>query len=260
MPDILFVRTRYVYDSYSDLVSLITLSGYPLVYVDEIQPDSDNTYIVICANGEWSNGWPDARARIIFLQLEFQHAAEPLKPGIAEMWTADAAHAALIGARYVPLGSHPDLKLYPTSPNGKVYDVATLWAPCSRRYDAGGDLYRAGVNVAPNGWGEIRHNVLMQSRAMLSVHQWDEHPYVGAQRWAIAATYGLPMLTETLRDPGIFAQLGMGRYMSDLAHIGDFVSNWMQPKHTGALAEYGQALHELLCVEHSFKKIIEGAV
>lgn len=260
MGDVIFAQTRYTYDSYSDLHHLIALSGFPLIYTDEIDPTSDHTYIITVANGEWSNGWPDARARIIFYQLEFQAGPEPLKPGIAEMWTADAAHATLIGARYVPLGSHPGLKFAPANPNGKVYDVATLWAPCSRRYDAGGDLMRAGVNVAPNGWGEVRHTVLMQSRAMLSVHQWDEHPYVGAQRWSLAAAYGLPMLTETLRDPGIFAALGMHRYMSDLAGIGDFVSKWMQPKHTGALAEYGQALHELLCVEHTFRRIIEGAV
>src|SRR5690606_2822228 len=112
MPSIIFARTCTPYDSYQDFWRLVELSGFPTCFVDEIDVDSNNVYIFSPNNGETTNGWPEGRARIIHYQLEWEthtNDSGPLPPGVSEKWTMDKWHAERIGARYVPIGSHPDL-------------------------------------------------------------------------------------------------------------------------------------------------------
>ena len=72
MTDPIFALTRHKYESYQDLHRLIELAGFPVCYADELDPASDDTYIVIVRNGENEAGWPGARARIIHYHLEPQ--------------------------------------------------------------------------------------------------------------------------------------------------------------------------------------------
>lgn len=259
MSQVIFCRTVYPYESYFDLWKIIELSGYPLIYCNEIDPESDNFYIYTVANGENRNGWPNAKARIVFFQLEYQMGKENLAPGVSEMWTADFAHAKRIGARYVPLGSHPLLKCAGEVNEPKQFDVAMLAAPSGRRYDAGGEFERAAVSVAPNGWGEERHKILSLSRAMVDIRQWHEHPFVAAQRWCIAAAYKLPMFTEPVDRRSIF-QPGMHYFESEIDGIGEFVKGWMHENNTKILENLGERLHYLLCDQWSFRNIIEANV
>ncbi len=53
MTEIIFVRTRHVYDSYWDFWKLVELSGFETCYVDEVKIEKDNIYIVSPMNGEW---------------------------------------------------------------------------------------------------------------------------------------------------------------------------------------------------------------
>ena len=92
MADPIFVRTRHTYESYADLWRLVELAGFPVCYADELDPASDDTYIVIVRNGENEAGWPGARARIIHWHLE-PHVAYSTWPGVAETWAADQWHA-----------------------------------------------------------------------------------------------------------------------------------------------------------------------
>lgn len=255
----IFARPRYEYASYLDLYRLIELSGYPLIFLDEIDPQSDNTYICTVANGENQNGWQNPRARIILYDLEW-HLEGVSIPGIREIWAADRWYCSKLMARYVPLGSHPGLKLRPDSPNGQIHDTATLWYVTGRRGQVLADFARYGVSTAPpcDLWGEARHNVLMNSRCMVHVHQRDDAFTVAPQRFALAAAYSLPMITETLTDCGIFTQ--SYRLMSDIRHMGEFTRMWLQPRNSQRLQDYGHALHQLLCVDHTFRKVIESTV
>jgi hypothetical protein len=260
---VIFARPDHTYESYSDFFRLVELAGYPTVTIGDIDAQSDNCYIFTTPSTFWHDGterrgWPDAKARIIYFNLEWYLDVDYTSiPGV-ETWSADAWYAERTHTRYVPLGSHKDLKLRHDSPNGRVYDVATLFAPSQHRYEAAGQLHERGISIAPNAWGDERHTILMQSRAMLHVHQWDDRPTAAPQRFALAAAYSLPLITETLANPGIF---GSGkRLMADLADIGRFTADWMQPERADELAGYGAALHELLCVEWNFKSVIEGAL
>lgn len=259
MTEPIFVQTHHHYDPYDDYFKLTELSGYPIVREDEIDPASDNTYIVshfVVANRP--DGWPGARARIILWQLEWDIAEAVLHtPGIAEVWTMDVEYARRIGAQYVPVGSHPGLRMNAFIPDIPVYDVAMLAYMPPRRLRIAHDLAQLGVRVAPNGWGLRRHRILVQSRAMLHVHQHDQVRGVACLRWAIAAAYKLPVITEELwGDPGIFEPglHTLNRHYDGLVEYIKDLLNWSN------LPDYGMALHHLLCEERTFRKIVDGAL
>lgn len=264
MPEILFARPRHDYDSYRDFWRLVELSGYRLIYIDEIQPDSDNCYIFSTPDTHWHDGverrgWRDARARIIYWSLEWYEDVDyAAVPGLAAVWSPDKWFADRHAMQYVPMGGHTGLKLHPTPTNGRIYDAATFFAPSGRRYDAMGQFKREGVTVAPNGWNEERHRILMQSYCMVQVHQHDHLPVIAPQRWTLAAAYELPMITETLGDQGIFTE--GKRLMCDLPHIGEFVRMWTREGNEDRLADYGLALHDLLCRDYTFQKAVESHV
>lgn len=257
MSDAVFVRTRHVYDSYSDLVRLIELSGYPLVYVDELDADSDNTYILITRNGEVNaDGYPNARARIIFWCLEWDRY--PDLPGIAETWSSDRWFASTIDARYVPMGSHRDLNLDPDATTPHEYDAALLayLGPYRRGWLV--NRLQQHIRIAPNGWGSERHRILMASRSMLNIHQREGVNAVAAQRFALAAAYKLPVITETLADAGIFDHTTI--LQSDYGNLVEFAQMWLCRNDGHMLAEWGERLYQLLCIENTFEKCVNAAL
>jgi len=262
--DITFARSRHEYDSYTDFWRLIELSGYPLIYVDEIDPDSDHCYIFSPNNGETKAGWPGARARIIFYQLEWEthpNDSGPLPPGVAEKWTHDRWHAERIGARYVPIGSHPDLRYTLTAQiegwqNYHTALMAYLGPP--RRLRIHDQLIGRGLRLAPNAWGVERHHILTHSRSMLHIHQHDGIPGVASLRVALAAAYSLPYLSEQVADRGIFSHSNM--LFSDYPHLADFAHTWLCRNESRILEDYGRALYQLLCVDKTFHKCIEAAL
>lgn len=262
MPDIIFAKTRTHYDSYQDFWKLVELSNFPTCYVDEIEPDSDHTYIFTPDNGETRNGWPGAKARIYHYQLEWEthpNDQNPLASGVAGKWTMDAWHARQIRARYVPIGSHPDLVHAPLNGRQDIhYDVALMAAMTHRRSWIAGEMQHKGLRLAPNAWGEHRHTVLTHSKAMVHIHQHDAIPGVAALRLALAAAYRLPVIIETCEDYGIFGHGDLLR--CEYAYLADFTDMWVCRNETRILEDYGHALHQTLCVEHTFRKCIEAAV
>jgi hypothetical protein len=256
--DPIFVRPRHQYDPYNDLYKLVELSGYDLIFFDEMDvTDSTKCYIFSPANGEIGEGWKGARARIIHLQLEWEHELTAPIAGVSEKWTADAWHAQHIGGRFVPLGSHPDLNMYPGDEPAKEYDVTFLAAPCNRRYQVWGDVEERGLSVAPNGWADTRHSTLSKSRCMVIVHQWEQFKCIAPLRWALAAAYKLPIISETLfcREP--FTNT---HFMScDLDRLGKFTELHLRDPYND-LSDHGLALHGFLCHEMTFRKSIERAL
>lgn len=254
MSDVIFARPRYDYDSYQDLYRLITLSGYPLIFFDEIDPQSDHCYILTLVNGEIQAGWPDAHARIILYDLEWRLNGEyPRLPGISEVWAADRWYAAQIGARYVPLGSHPGLNLHPDDPMQPAYDVAMLAYMTPRRDQMAVWLRQRGITLSPRGWGEERHQALIRTRAMLQVHQHDWAATTAPQRFALAAAYHLPLISEQAADPGIFEQAVLWAGYADLPAA---TERWLHDD----LTAQGEALYQLLCVERTFQSEVEKAL
>lgn len=274
MSDIIFAKPRHTYDSYGDFWRLVELSNYHTIYMDEIDPQSDNLYIFSTPDNHWvdgtyNRGWPGAKARIIYWNIEFYLDVDYTAiPGV-EVWCADKYFADRTHTRYVPMGSHSGLN--PADENDtayeKRYDAATLWADCERRYFARARLTENAVSIAPNGWGSVRHEILSQSRVMVCVHQqaFDNTQAVATpiatvapQRWCLASAYRLPMITETLFDPGIFT--AGYRLMCDLPNMGRFLNTWLLPENARILADFGHSLHQLLCQNYTFKKSVEANV
>jgi len=256
-----FVRTRTYYQPYDDLFHLAALSDFPVIYLDEMDAaDPTQTYIFAPLNGEIT-GWPDAKARIIFQQMEWHtdHSRVALPPGVTECWNFDRWHAELIGAKFVPLGSHECLNPEPRAVAEKTYDVAFMaYTDVYRRKRIKDQLEEAGLSIAPNAWGDERHKILLQSRCVLHVHQWENIPAIAALRWCIAAAYHLPIISETVRDRAPF---GYSEFMTCeydslvefvVMHLRDQARNWFD--------NYGHSLHAKLCRELTFRKSIECAL
>jgi hypothetical protein len=260
MTDVVFCKTRHHYDSYSDFFTLAELSGYPVIYLDEMDiDDASKTYIFSPSNGECPEaGWQGAsgqpKARIIHWLLEWVDEVKPI-PGVSEVWASVQAYAKKLGVRYVPLGSHHKLA---GNDNGRTwekrYEFAALmyWNP--RRLPLRREIESAGFTIAPNGWGQERHEILSQSRAMLHLHQWDEYPYAAPLRWAIAAAYQLPVVAERGEYESFYESSGM---------IFSPQGNWFEAYrfvHAGTMGFIGERFHQWLCHEMNFRTLVEAAV
>ncbi len=258
---IFIVRTRYEYGSYSDFHKLATLSGFPLVHFDELRAldSKDNVYIGCPINGEfnlWRKG--ELQGRLILYQLELNIDGNHNIPEcVDEVWHGDAAHARQFGYRYVPLGGHSGLREdCPEQP--KNIDVAQIAYQVYRRLDLSNKMKFAGLRVGTNEnlWGVDRTKELLASHLMLHVHQWEHVRAVAPLRWCIAAAHGLPMITETVEDRGIF---GYGHMMqADYEFILPFVEQVLKPENRYQLEDYGRALNSLLCERYTFRTMIES--
>ena len=271
MPDVIFVKTRTMllpntYDAYDDFFNLAELSGYQTIFINELDPASDNTYIITPRNGEWNHGWNNPRARIVHWDLEWRLQGQGYQwekaeyddiPGVAETWASDKWYAGIIGARYVPLGSHPGLVLSEKSDDAR-YDVAILscLSEDGGRQHIFSNLMEAGLSIAPNAWNPHRDAILKASHVMLHTHQWRNVHTVAPLRYAIAAAYALPLVSEYVEDASIFQDAVL---FCRAESMPDYL-NTMIKRHYSLMLEYGKELYELLCVEHSFRKCVEAAL
>lgn len=261
MSDITFLRTRHEYGSYVDWFKLVELSGYPVVYFDELpQHDApDKTFIGTPINGEW-NHWTkaDVQGRLILYQLEWNVDGKHNTPAaVSEVWCGDKWAAETSGFKYVPLGSDCGLNPFSVVQDAidKEYDVSMLSYQTNRRQHITNELYKGGVTYPnPQGlWGYDRSKTLMQSRLMLHVHQFDNMPTIAPLRWCLAAAHHLPMISERVSDRGIFGYTHM--MTSDYAHLPAFVAHMLKDPRT--LEDQAAALHNLLCHEYTFKTMVQ---
>jgi len=263
MSQVIFCKTRYQdhgYQSYNDFFKLVELSGYPLIYVDQIDINTDNTYIYTPSNGEMVNGWPIGKAQIILWQMEWQLTDEHnTPPGVSRVWCPDAWFAEKQGYEYVPIGSHYDLNECQEHPRF-YYDVSFLSYQTGRRQTITRQVQQQGLIVAPNSGlhGYARSSVLTESRLMMHVHQHDGIPGIAALRWALAAAHRMPLMTEQVANYGIFNY----KYMMQARYgtLAEFAKQVLQPENRNMLEDYSASLHRLLCVENTFRKVVDSHV
>lgn len=257
MADVVFVRTRHVYDSYGEVIQLAQLSGFDLCYPDEIDAyDASKCYLILTRNGEFpAEGWTDARAKIWFWCLEWDEY--PPLAGVTRTFSADKWFAAKIGADYLPMGSHRNLNCDPAATLPHEYDAALLayLGPYRRGWLV--NQLQQHVRIAPNAWNPERDSILRKSRSMLNIHQRDDAPCVAAQRFALAAAYRLPVITEALADAGLFDHTTV--LSANYAELADCATAWLRGD-ARMLTEWGENLYELLCVENTFEKCVNAAI
>lgn len=267
MAEVIFCKTRYQdvgYLSYNDLWRMVELAGYPIIYVDQIDPQSDNTYIVTPLNDEWLTGWQSPKARIIHWELEWRtdwRATIDEPSGIAEVWAIDKSYADKIGARYVPVGG--DERLCPffhsiTPIGNRKYDVSLLSYQTPRRQVITQQLRDEHLILAPidNLTGMNRSLVLVDSKVMVHVHQLDNMAGIASLRWCLAAAHYLPMISETVPDRGIFGYTHM--MQADYSFLASFTASALRDRRM--LSDYAEALHGLLCEKYTFRKSVDSHV
>lgn len=270
MSQVYFVKTRTMlqpntYTAYQDYFKLAELSGYATCYINEVDPDSDNTYIITPLNGEWNHGWAgDVKAQIILHDLEWRIGesdyawAENLlviPPGVKRVWASDKWYAERIGAQYVPLGSHAGLA-GDTPPDGQGWDVAPLSYRSGRRSHMVDRLIERHLTIAPNAWDAERDALLKECKTVIHIHQHDKVPTIAPLRFAIAATWRKPLISEDVHDRGIFADHVL---YTDYAVMADYTAN-MVKRYPELLQAQADNLHDLLCVSNSFKSFVDKAL
>lgn len=258
MSDVTFARTRWHYQPYDDFFRLAELSGFPTCFVDEIPKSGahDKTYILSPINGEWKQGI-ETDARVILWHLEYG-LDRPQIPGLSEVWVSDAWYSKKIGAKHVLMGSHPGLNMRSSDRPVRRYDAAWLAYTPPRRGQVYDWMREAGLSVAPNGWGQERHDILTQSACMVTAHQLDDFHCMPPLRLALCAAYHLPYITETpfAISPFTHEQI----ITADYGQLADTVAYWTRRMPQQDLKAYGEALFQYLCIEHSFRKTIERAL
>lgn len=270
MTNIVFVKTRYHYDSYTDFWRLVELSGFPTCYVDEVDVSKDITYIVSPMNGEWrphiGNQISKTRcANLILWNLErpsgsggigaYTKQNRQLIYGryIDEVWVSDRRLAQESGAKFVVLGSDYGLA-EPFDPNHvKRYDVVHMSYVTHRRGAIYGLLPPA--TVAPNCWPPERHEILLSSRFALNIHQ-DQYPFQEPLRLALFAAYGLPILTESTYDlyPWAHDCIVCNPYDGMIGRLRQMLED-----DYGRWREWGLRARDYMCDKFNFKDMVLAA-
>jgi hypothetical protein len=265
---IIFARTRHRYPSYTDFWKLVELSEFPVCFVDQIDLSREAVYITAPMNSE-TRTHLDAekvrvgagkRAKIIWWNLERPDLGQGYRPlrdlvqestGLAldvvdQVWVSDRHFASLDSRlQFVVLGSHRGLA---SAPRGRrEFDFSHMSHPTSRRTRILQELQD--LCVGRNGWGMDRARVLARSGAMLNVHQ-TEAKVSEPLRFALAAAYGLPLLSEVMADPWPLVP-GEDVLMEDYAELPVMVRHWLSDRR---LSKVGTCLERKLLEVHPFAK------
>ena len=272
---IVFVKPTHHYQSYDDFWRLVEVSGFPVISFGDVDLDDDIAYIFTPWNGEAAEVLPRLRAelkikprgRIIWWNLERDLADAPEDERntrveacgtlVDEIWVSDRHYATLHERfKHVVLGGHPGF----ADPRailfrGPMQWSATLYAYVwGRRQLIADALVGNGHSLAPDAWThENRAHVLAHTEVMVNTHQYDDAKIIAPIRFAVAASYGMPLISEPLEDsyPLIrdehFAEAPTER-------LGPSVRGLSDP------AWWGANLYDLLVVEHRFDKGVRAAV
>jgi hypothetical protein len=267
--DPIFVTTQRVYQSYACFWKLVRLSGFQAIPTTEVDLKKDALYIVTpfteehaLAFGPRSSG---RRAVVAWLNLERPDSGRwpPVGANASNdeeaclrfadiMWTYDLSLlASRPGSVLMPFGSHPDLA--ERAPAQKRWDFAHLSYVVPRREEVYAELRRRGLSEAPNEPGPDRPQVLSATRVILQVHQ--TPALVGSpQRAAVAAAYGLPLVSETLSQPWPM-MFGWDHLQAPREKLADVVQSLIE--RPAEMSRLGARLRETLCFEIPFR---EGVV
>jgi len=270
MTDVIFAKSRHVYDSYSDFWRLVELSGFPIVYVDEMDlQNGRNLYITAPNNGDLTNHMANhvtRNAKVFLWNLErpgddtVEHYRRDNQAWIDagcvdEVIVSDKKLASVTNFHYIPVGSHIGFGFVS---DVKIFDVVHLMCYSLRRaflFDYLTPLaHYNGISIAPNGWGDVKCKSLSMSKFMLSIHQ-DDHMYIEPLRFALAAAYGLPIISEFAEDVFPYVAGAEIILLDDVIKLDSTVRGARRNYRRHASA--GLMMRNRMCGEFSFRRCIE---
>lgn len=280
--DIIFVQTRHSYQSYTDFWELVRLGGFDTCYVDQVDfARPDTFYVVSPINGEWRphrDTHKTARrynARVALWDLErpagrgglasYMAGAKDLlnfwyfdEIWLSDRWLASEAHDKRV--RFVPLGSHAGLGTLEKAEEF-AYDFAHLsYAGPNRRSSLYGQLDARNVRMMPNAWGQERRDNLIKTKFMLNVHQ-DDSPLIEPLRLALAAAFGIPVLSEKILDACPYTRQGETHNIiqAEYDELVGRAATLVNDDYGWHLA-MGRRCHALMCLDYTFERIVKEAV
>lgn len=255
-PRVYFVRPEKQYPSYTDFWRLVALSDFSVVCPKDTQDNPNHTYIWVTPEPLPDVTGSSAR----HITWEFEYAGDymhDLSQWAGEVWSSDAAFARLHDARFVLLGSHPQLaagvKIDDDAFQSQAYDASLLgyMTPRRRRIQK-----QTKVAWSPDypGHDDERHTVLTHTSLVVHVHQHDHAQYAAPLRYALAAAYRKPVISEELEDDRAYADvIQFVKYDA----LPDAITRFLKLKRKPALAS---KLHKLLCVDHPFQACVTEAL
>lgn len=253
-----FVLPEKDYPSYTDFRRLIRLSGFDTCRISDARwDDPAETYILVTPEP-----LPEIKplARTIAWVMEYTGEYEPdLTNWQGEVWASDPAWAAMNDARFVLLGSHPDLNPDPFDTPPMEFDVSMLGYMTPRREMLRHHLKELAWSPDYPGAGKERHNQLARLRLMLHVHQHDRARYLAPLRLALAASYRLPVVAESVYEVGAYGDtVRFADYDALPGVVRDELRGIAHDDPTRL--ERGAALHSLLCLERPFERCVREAL
>lgn len=235
--EIIFVKTAWHYDSYTDWYKLAELSGFPIITTDELDLSKPGIYVTSPLNGEWEERIVPQlnkrrRAHLIHWLLERPAGSAGSVDKYAtrqwelmqnrwfdETWVSDFQLAKETSLRYVALGSDEGLG---EPSDDKEYLFCHMSAPVPRRTG----IYAAfpQEKIGPNCWPPERDEVLKRSKFALNVHQ-DIYSYQEPLRFALFAAYGLPIVSEGLADSFPYSDIVTAPYTRLVGKMRDVLAD-----------------------------------
>lgn len=262
--NIKFVRTRHVYDSYCDFWRLVEASKFDTCFVDEIDLREEwACYIFTPMNGEvvpFLEAQKIKRSRVVWWNLErpgqdptTSASIDKLRGLIHAIWVSDQRAAQDPRFTYVFMASHEDLG---TRSKDRVYDICTLAYLWGRRRECIDQLKKRGLSIAPAAYGRwSQDEIVARSRLMLNLHQYADAPFVAPLRFAVAAAYAIPLVSERLA----IAQPGPS-FEASLTEIPDNIEALLAYESADELNTRGFLLHHRFCIHTNFRHEVEQAV
>jgi hypothetical protein len=272
MTDITFVRTSHFYDSYQDLLKLVELNDFPVIREYDFDIGKEGVYIFVTMNGDveahltneltrdalalWSHrilwnlerppGSAGMGSEYMRRQWWFIHNRY-----FDEVWVSDQRLADESGLRYVTLGSDERLGEVGTEKN---FDFIHLSYETGRRQSI--YKYFPAHTIAPNCWGEERHEMLKRTSFGLAVHQ-DYLSFQEPLRLALFAAYGLPIISESLYNsyPWNDQTIITAEYPELVARMKKCFTEDYEP-----YRQMGLRARERMCREYQFGRVVRQAV
>lgn len=257
MKNVVFARTRWPYDSYIDFWRLVEAAAFPIVHVDEIDiTDDTKTYIFTPINGEVMPKlpeWIDRKCKIVWWNLErpsdetFETSMSAVARSVDQVWVSDRTYAAKDSRlTYVMVAGHRNFGARFVDRQYHVAHLAYLWGRRKEIVDA---MRENGLSIAPEAWGRDQQDrTVGKSHLMVNMHQYDGMNIVAPIRFAVAASYAIPILSEDFSDekshPLVIARAPIWQ-LPNLAR--DLVQD------PDRLRVAGAQLHERLCHNTDFE-------
>lgn len=215
----IFVRLRNdqgeLYGSYTDYWKLVELSGFATCEIDEIEPDSANTYVLAPTNGNaHAVAQQSRRCGMIAWALERPTGGySGFAPACYDsVWVSDrwlCKELLAYGAphvRYVTMGGHPGLGGQRRDPRVDFTHQAYMYG---RRLGLLNRVLAQGYQCNAAGWGAERDECLATARMGLCLHQ-DELPIIEPLRFTLFACWRLPLVCEASQDVYPYQVYGLG--------------------------------------------------